>query len=140
MSAMRRKTAAQKKNEEALIKGISEYLISVGALPGEFGTFTLETNAGPLQITPLDGWVACKFKEVERAVDLLGSQSINPHSGKWNWHYYNVPANEAIKAFKLVLRMVADLPAEKCGKNSRCVEPQPRGGKCLNCGGWLEDE
>lgn len=52
--------------------------------------FRLDTICGELHITVYDGWIACRFQDVDLAKQNLpiGLQSIlNPFSGKWNHHY-----------------------------------------------------
>ena len=52
--------------------------------------FSLDTICGELHIIVYDGWIACRFQDVDLAKQNLpiALQSIlNPFSGKWNHHY-----------------------------------------------------
>lgn len=62
--------------------------------------YTIETIVGTLSITVYEDWLACAFKDPERARLHLG-QHVGPHSpravhnprlngfsGKWNWHWW----------------------------------------------------
>ena len=61
--------------------------LDVSGLPGYLGyRFALPTRYGTLLITPYDNWVACRFSHVELAV-AGNIPNVNPHSGKWNWHF-----------------------------------------------------
>lgn len=58
-------------------------------------TFTAQTICGPLTITPLDNFIACRFEDVEKAKAHfgvrdydVGAKRLNPFSGKWNWHWF----------------------------------------------------
>jgi hypothetical protein len=62
----------------------------------------IETVAGALDLAPQDGWLACRFVDVERAKSLLGCTwggRLNPVSGKWNWHpeHLDAAAVDAIR-------------------------------------------
>ena len=47
----------------------------------------IETAAGALDLCPQDNWLACRFVDVTRAKEVLGSDPrLNPFSGKWNFH------------------------------------------------------
>jgi hypothetical protein len=53
-------------------------------------TYCLDTVAGELHIIVYDGWIACRFQDVDRAKHSLpiGLQAnLNAYSGKWNHHY-----------------------------------------------------
>jgi hypothetical protein len=52
--------------------------------------FSLDTICGELHLIVYDGWIACRFQDVDLAKQNLpiALQSIlNPFSGKWNHHY-----------------------------------------------------
>lgn len=60
----------------------------LGAVPQPpYGDLTLETVAGAMQVLPCEDWLACRFHDVERAKKFSPAGSLNPFSGKWNWHY-----------------------------------------------------
>jgi len=47
----------------------------------------LTTIAGPLQCKAYDTWLAAKFDDVPAAKAKVGFGTLNPFSGKWNWHF-----------------------------------------------------
>ena len=53
--------------------------------PAGYGLL-LNTIAGGLQCTPYDNWLATRFNDVHQAKAKVYSGSLNPFSGKWNWH------------------------------------------------------
>lgn len=59
----------------------------MGCVPDPSYGRRLETVAGALHITPYDTWVATRFEDVARAKSKVGQGSLNPYSGKWNWHF-----------------------------------------------------
>jgi hypothetical protein len=68
-------------------------------------TFTIDTVAGPLRIVPISselghgGFVACRFKDVEKAREILASDArLNPFSGKWNLDLYDVEDASLVRA------------------------------------------
>jgi len=81
--------------------------------------FEMETKAGPLGITlhedsDLDGTsvfsIFGRLWDVKRANEVLGkSDRLNPHSGKWNFHYTN--ENDCLYIFEENLdSIVTDKP------------------------------
>lgn len=59
-----------------------------------YNELTLQTLAGPMRVHPYDTWMACRFEDVERAKKLSPAGSLNPFSGKWNWHYTKPGEND----------------------------------------------
>ena len=59
----------------------------LGCVPDPSYGRRLETIAGPLHISPYDTWVATRFEDVARAKSLISQGTLNPYSGKWNWHF-----------------------------------------------------
>ena len=49
--------------------------------------WTLQTLAGPMYCDVYDTWLASRFADVNAAKTTISSGSLNPFSGKWNWHY-----------------------------------------------------
>jgi hypothetical protein len=52
--------------------------------------FSLETICGELHLIVYDGWIACRFQDIDRAKHELPTDlhaALNPYSGKWNHHY-----------------------------------------------------
>jgi hypothetical protein len=69
----------------------------------------VETLAGRLRITCYGDWLACRFDDVERAKPLLPhgpGERLNSHSGKWNFHFGRIPAEEALAAFRAELEPI----------------------------------
>lgn len=48
--------------------------------------YHIETCIGTLVVTPYDNWIACHFKDVEKAKQHISDDRLNKFSGKWNWH------------------------------------------------------
>lgn len=86
---------------------LGEARFDAGALSMSGGQHILETTFGTLQVTPYDNWIACCFKDVERA----RSMHCNPHSGKWNFHY-NLAESIDWSDFQNQLRRIAVGPNE----------------------------
>lgn len=109
----KRATAKPKTIAAALV----EYLAGVpwcrpaGGTPlGVFGctyTFEIATCAGPLAVSAHDGWIACRFHDVERAKAnpwIAREGRLNPFSGKWNHHWDSkTPIAERIADFARTL-------------------------------------
>ena len=50
------------------------------------------------------GWIACRFVYPELANGNVGGQSLNPYSGKWNFHFSDeTTVDEAVAEFKHAL-------------------------------------
>lgn len=59
----------------------------LGAKPESSGRgFLIDTIAGSMFVHPYENWVACRFLDVARAKKVSPAGSLNPFSGKWNWH------------------------------------------------------
>jgi hypothetical protein len=76
---------------------------------GDAATLTFETTVGPLHITPLGNWIACRFEDVEQAKSSknMWQVMLNPSSGKWNWHfsgYALAPGMTEVLQFAAALR------------------------------------
>ena len=59
----------------------------LGGAPGGSYGHTLNSVAGELTYKVYDGWVAMRFEDVVRAKKEIGMGTLNPQSGKWNWHF-----------------------------------------------------
>jgi len=70
---------------------VSNFLKSVGADETErLYEWKLATPIGELNVSLWDNAIMCRFIEVEKAITFtrrFTSQSCNPYSGKWNWHF-----------------------------------------------------
>ena len=74
---------------------LTPLLNSIGAKDNGYGGFTVQTKLGPMNLIPFDDWVACRFDDVEKAkahfgISNIGQGRLNPFSGKWNWHAWDV--------------------------------------------------
>jgi len=84
----------------------------LGAKPEDSrGGLLIDTVAGPMSVHAYENWVACRFHDVERAKKVSPPGSLNPYSGKWNWHG-NSPSVESLKGFLSHLCSVVPASAE----------------------------
>jgi hypothetical protein len=86
----RRSTPRQlAKAQEQFKAAVTTYFVSLGARPGMFYEYELDTPAGLLHISIYEDWVACRFDDVARgtAFSEKCGHSCNPHTGKWNFHF-----------------------------------------------------
>ena len=76
----------------------------------------IPTKLGILSIHVFDDWIACRFVgDLEPAKKHWGIKTINqgrlnPYSGKWNWHWYDVSVYNSKtnkKATKTTLKALA---------------------------------
>jgi len=80
-----------KKQRQQFIAKVTALLIDVGATPGDFD-FALQTKAGLLKLFLSEnhavglGTVFGRFDDPQAAKQLV---ACNPHSGKWNFHYFD---------------------------------------------------
>jgi hypothetical protein len=94
----RRKSKRLLKLEERFKRNITEYLVSLGARPGHFYDYELDTPAGLLHLTVYENWVATRFDDVDlgRAfTEPTGCNVSNRYSGKWNFHFSEGTTPEA---------------------------------------------
>lgn len=75
------------------IKEVTDLLLRLGAHKAVVTTYDYEidTQAGVLALAVYDNWLATRFEDVAAAKKLLGT-AVNPHSGKWNFHYRDATA------------------------------------------------
>jgi len=88
------------KAQERFKAALNEFVVSKGARPGQFYNYELDTPAGILHLSVYDDWIACRFDDVARgrvATEACGS-SCNPYSGKWNFHFSEGTAPDAVIA------------------------------------------
>ena len=112
---------------EKLCKQVFEKL---GAVPHPSYGNRFMTLAGPLDAAVYDGWIATLFEDIALARAILGTVgegAINPHSGKWNTHFYDselkFPGECAKKVFR---RLAGVLPVpELYGADQRVSEQKP---------------
>ena len=81
---------------------------------GEYERYTIQTKAGPLLVHVYDDWVACRFDDVARAKIHFGympgvNSRLNPYSGKWNWHTWDVSTEpQSKKTFQRLINNLAN--------------------------------
>lgn len=97
---------AKKKNREEFQRLCGEMLLALGAVPGTYRSHRLETVAGGLECTPYENWLACCFDDPKRASNFASGTSLNPHSGKWNWHFDEPGLKEAVGLFARIASLV----------------------------------
>lgn len=85
----RMKTKRQQKAEQRFVEAVTEFVMGLGARPGTFYDYALDTPAGLLHVSVHEGWVATRFDDVALGTKFTQScgRSSNPYSGKWNFHY-----------------------------------------------------
>ena len=91
MTAIRRKITKHELTQRAFFKAeIGRRLEALGAVKrGEEKCYPylLQTRIGPLEISPEDSWVACVWRDLERAKEAIRNDRLNRYCGKWN-HLY----------------------------------------------------
>ena len=105
-----------------MLNGIKEIAIEKGAMPTPDGfyQFQLQTCVGLLRLSVSEGHslasVFGRFDDPERAVELIGRNSMNHYSGKWNHHWGKEDDPEmALLLFKADLeRLTANIPGTAC--------------------------
>src|ERR1035437_2349957 len=100
-----------KAKETKLAKLIAKGLEQRGATktPDPYRSqYVIGTKAGTLTVTPMDGWIACRFADVERAKTVFGTDwRLNRWSGKWN-HMFDAnmsPESMAVDFFAELSRI-----------------------------------
>jgi hypothetical protein len=104
------------KDTKALVEQVTKVIIEAGGrndIDTSIYTHVIPvTRFGPLHVSAHDshdgspGWIACRFMYPELAVGNAGGQSLNPYSGKWNFHFGSIPVDEAIDSFRRSLSKV----------------------------------
>jgi hypothetical protein len=101
-----------------LSKTLAPMLVKIGARKVSEGReeYKIKTVVGELFIHIQDNWVHCCFEDVAAArkhfkIDNIHQGRLNPFSGKWNWHWFDV--NPAVlgnksKDSKAALKLLAD--------------------------------
>jgi hypothetical protein len=108
-----------KKVQDEAIKMIEGTFLGLGAERVEqigdsyFDRFwTLETTGGLLKMTASDyEFIHCVFDDVEAARKVMytgPSSRLNPHSGKWNWHFYVTNIEETLAQFAREVRALTN--------------------------------
>ena len=88
---MPRTKLAPKKQRQQFLTKVAALLLDLGAEPRDFD-FVLNTKAGLLKLHPTEnqveglGTVFTRFDDPQSARQLV---ACNPHSGKWNFHFFS---------------------------------------------------
>lgn len=82
----RRKSQALLDMEAAFVAAAGKVIVSLGGVRTEDADcYAVQTTAGRLDLSVYPDFIAGRFDDVERARGVLGSDRLNPHSGKWNF-------------------------------------------------------
>ena len=79
-----------------LSKTLAPMLVKIGArkVSDDREEYKIKTVVGELFIHIRDNWVHCCFEDVAAARKHFGDHGfqcrLNPCSGKWNWHHFDV--------------------------------------------------
>ena len=86
---LRRKSKRLAKAEERFKAAVTDFILSLGARPGRFYDYEMDTPAGLLHISVHETWIATRFDDVARGKAFTASCgcSCNVYSGKWNFHF-----------------------------------------------------
>ena len=82
--------------QDCLAKTLAPMLVKIGArkVSESREEYKIQTVIGELFIHIHDNWVHCCFDDVAAARKHFGDHGfqcrLNPCSGKWNWHYFDV--------------------------------------------------
>jgi len=94
---------------------VTDFLLSLGARPGTFYRYELDTPAGLLHLSVHERWLATRFENVAMGTQFSEScgRPCNPFSGKWNVCYDESDDIEMILAelfywFGLLMRWEPD--------------------------------
>ncbi len=98
MTTPRTKTTA--KDRKAFVERVRGIVTQAGGrddLDASIYTHVIPvTKCGPLFVSVHEshdgdgvGWVACCFMYPKLAVESVGTGTLNPYSGKWNFHYFS---------------------------------------------------
>lgn len=102
------------------ILSVEKHLRELGASEGKYG-WTLETQLGPLAISPYGRRVMMCFDDVARAKVELGGMGFNSYSGKWNMHWDASATNdEMLRDFIARLAGVTPVTSTHASKEQPC--------------------
>jgi hypothetical protein len=68
--------------------------------------WTFDTGAGALYCHAIEDGAFCRFAHPDRAKAIIGAGSLNPYSGKWNWHYNKPGLDELLDLQRHLIRVV----------------------------------
>lgn len=99
-----------------LAKTLAPMLVKIGArkVSEDREEYKIKTVVGELFISICDNWVHCCFEDVAAARKHFGDHGfqcrLNPCSGKWNWHWFDVDPKVLVEkpTVKGHLKLLAD--------------------------------
>lgn len=89
-------------------RACDEMLKGLGAMPpsdAEPFHWLLQTSGGQMKCHVFSDWLACRFEDVAAAKNAIHSGSLNPYSGKWNWHFVK-PTQEDVEALRVEIQSI----------------------------------
>lgn len=94
----RTKSKRQLKAEANFKAAVTEFILGLGARPGSFYDYEMDTPADLLYLSVHENWLATRFDNVAlgRSFSESFGRSCNPYSGKWNFHYSDTHAVEVV--------------------------------------------
>lgn len=128
-------------------------LVDLGAIEtvglGDHYPLYFDTIGGFLLVHVNEDWVACRFDDIKAANANIHFGSLNPYSGKWNWHFEKVGQREVDFVAEQIRKILvpADQRRVRCpdcfaGQEQRFDDNLPDGyyrGVCRTCGGTSVD-
>lgn len=108
-------SVSEAQNTLDLYLGIRDLLAPDGP-EAVYRGWTVETRVGPLRVSIVDDWIACRFEDVARvrASNLLSRFEWNDYSGKWNHGCgQELKAADMLRVFRREFARVAK-PRENC--------------------------
>lgn len=110
----------RKSEKSYLAKVLAPMLVKIGAVKHSDSRpeYKINTILGELFIHIQDDWVHCCFENVDAAKRHFGvtgisaNRRLNPYSGKWNWHHWDVRVDDHTLTGVKRQRAILDLLAE----------------------------
>lgn len=128
-ASLLRRTKRELAEQIAFDRTVARHIrVTYDALPPEesYGVFVLKTRAGLLSVGPRGTWIHLRFRDPERAVQLiphLGEQ-LNRYSGKWNIHLSDDVA-ENLAELDRRLRLCGASPRSRLSDDCRPTTDDP---------------
>lgn len=123
------------RDRQAFVERVREIIMGAGARDDVdrliYDYVIPATRVGPLYVSVHEscngdglGWIACRFLYPQVAAEIVGGERLNPHSGKWNHHYFGPwTLDDAVADFSRSLKaiLVADAGASDAGRDALAV-------------------
>lgn len=102
----------KKRVEDGIKKLGGVYTGGGGAGGVTYWDYVIDTSGGLLRISVHGGKddsprVMCRFDDPKQGVKVLSSHEVNPHTGKWNWHFGHPATKEDSDRFLSALQRIA---------------------------------